>query len=71
MDTIPPYTTSEVPHNRLMLKDFLLDLCKDLQEIPLGKAVFSWFTGNCYLKGDNGRCCMLTICCCNYYFSLC
>ena len=27
----------------------------DLQEIPLSNTEFSWFTGDSYLNGDNGK----------------
>ena len=38
-----------------MLTDHLLTPPNDPQEIPLGKADFSWLTDSSYLKSDNGR----------------
>lgn len=52
-----PSIADEVLHNCSALTGHLRTLCVDLQEIPLGNASFSWFTGASYSKNDNGDYC--------------
>lgn len=55
--TLLPSETNEAPHDCLALTDHLLSPCHDLQETPLGKAVFPWFPdGSCFRNG-NGKYC--------------
>ena len=46
-----------VPHDCLILRDYILTLCNDMHEIPLGNTDFSWFTDSFYLKGNNDKYC--------------
>ena len=55
--TLLPSVANDVPQDWLTLRDHFLTPRDDLQEMPLGKADFSRFTDNSYLKADNGKYC--------------